>query len=82
MHGGALRLDLESEGENILHCYVIYWSGSEENLKKVSFLSHVFLFTLNAWEKFNIDIIWLPKSFSKTASSNLVILTFLIILKW
>lgn len=37
MHGGALRLDLESEGENILHCYVIYWSGSEENLKKFLF---------------------------------------------
>lgn len=24
MHGGALRLDLESEGENILHCYMSF----------------------------------------------------------
>lgn len=63
-----------------LLCHLLVWLWGK--LEKVSFLSHVFLFTLNAWEKFNIDIIWLPKSFSKTASSNLVILTFLIILKW
>lgn len=37
MYGGVLRFDLESEGENILYCYVIYWFGFEENLKKFFF---------------------------------------------
>lgn len=50
MHGGALRLDLESEGESILHCYVIYWSGSEENLKKFLFY-HTFSCLLWMLEK-------------------------------